>query len=309
MTIFLFLSPLSILFGFPFLKYRKKLRMATSPAKYPGWAWPYIVIKWKGQQQIDVKYYFDFAGPKAVEISNMNLRPAGRFAYCSETSISALLESFGVGTSFSNETRLSMEHENPMESFPNNFRVPQAFCVTPEITCLPSESATSLSESSKSSVTLQLVQETTFTKKEGRKIFDVQPQARYESFKDVPGSTCCTSCGIRVLTYTEYRVSSATWALAGLLCAFGCHFGCCLIPFFIKSFKDVIHLCPLCKTQLGRFTQVWIKVPYSAAETTTKVSEPENGPKIFVSRPHPITLADLSTFLRVVVSIGLSMLF
>ena len=52
-----------------------------------------------------------------------------------------------------------------------------------------------------------------------------------------------------------------------------------------------------------------IKVPYSAAETTTKVSEPENGPKIFVSRPHPITLADLSTFLRVVVSICLSMLF
>ncbi|CAH3045645.1 unnamed protein product, partial [Pocillopora meandrina] len=153
--------------------------------------------------------------PKAEEIFNMNLRPAGRFADCSETSISALLESFGVGTSFSNETHLSMEHENPMESFPNNFRVPQAFCVTPEITCLPSESATSLSESSKSSVTLQLIQETTFTKKEGRKIFDVQPQARYESFKDVPGSTCCTSCGIRVLTYTEYRVSSATWALAG----------------------------------------------------------------------------------------------
>ena len=235
--------------------------MATSPAKHPGWAWPYIVIKWKGQLQIDVRYYFYFAGPKAVEIFNMNLRPAGRFADCSESSISALLESFGVGASFSNETYLSMEHENPMESFPNNFRVPQAFCVTPEITCLPSESAKSLSESSKSSVTLQLVQEATFTKKEGRKIFDVQPQVRYESFKDVPGSTCCTSCGIRVLTYTEYRVSSATWALAGLLCAFGCHFGCCLIPFFIKSFKDVIHLCPLCKTQLGRFTQVWIKVP------------------------------------------------
>ena len=82
------------------------------------------------------------------------------------------------------------------------------------------------------------------------RIFDSQPTARVQN---VPAMANCTSCGIQVLTCTEYRVSSVNWALAGLLCAFGCHLGCCVVPFFLNSFKDVIHICPLCKTQLHEY--------------------------------------------------------
>lgn len=201
--------------------------------------------------------WFCLAGPKAVETSNMYVRSAGRISDCSQTNISALLESLEEDIGFSNEAaHLSREDENPMERSSNNCRIPQAFCITPEIICIPSDSTRSLSESSKSSVSDQPAQETTLTNRTSYKVTDAQPRARFADFEDVPSAACCTSCGIQVLTYTEYRVSSATWALAGLLCAFGCHLGCCLIPFFIKSFKDVIHLCPLCKTQLGKYAQV-----------------------------------------------------
>lgn len=84
-------------------------------------------------------------------------------------------------------------------------------------------------------------------------ISDYQPTAA--PFRTVPAMANCSSCGTQVLTCTEYRVSGANWALAGLLCAFGCHLGCCLLPFFLNSYKDVIHVCPLCGIQLGKYGQ------------------------------------------------------
>lgn len=127
----------------------------------------------------------------------------------------------------------------------------QPFCRTPKIICLPSNSARSFSESDGSSVgTSQRVQGA--TNETNIRMFDVPPRA---SFEDVPTTAHCTSCGTQVLTYTKYRASSMTWALAGLLCAFGCHIGCCLAPFFYNSVKDVVHLCPLCSTELGKYTR------------------------------------------------------
>ena len=82
---------------------------------------------------------------------------------------------------------------------------------------------------------------------------DYQPTAA--PFRTVPAMANCSSCGTQVLTYIEYRVSGANWALAGLLCAFGCHIGCCLLPFFLNSYKDVIHVCSLCGMQLGKYGQ------------------------------------------------------
>ena len=109
---------------------------------------------------------------------------------------------------------------------------------TPEIICLPSNSAPSDSSS---------------FQEPSHRIFESQPTER---FQNAPAMVNCTSCGAQVLTSIEYRVSSVNWALAGLLCAFGCHFGCCLVPFFINSIKDRIHVCPLCKTQLGKYCKV-----------------------------------------------------
>ena len=111
-----------------------------------------------------------------------------------------------------------------------------SFRSTPDINILPPSSITSVSSS---------------FQEPGYRIFDSQPTAR---FQKVPAMVCCSACGAQVVTCIEYRVGSMNWALAGLLCALGCHLGCCLVPFFINSLKDVIHLCPLCRAQLGKYS-------------------------------------------------------
>ena len=122
---------------------------------------------------------------------------------------------------------------------------------TPEVICVPPSTARSLSESDISSISdSNPVQEAAY----GRSYRMVGAQSR-ASFEDVPTTAHCPSCGTQVLTYTKYQNSNMTWALAGLLCAFGCHLGCCLAPFFFNSFKDVIHFCPLCMAQLGTYAK------------------------------------------------------
>ena len=132
----------------------------------------------------------------------------------------------------------------------DNIIMQQPFCRAPEIICLPSNSAENFSESSDGNVgTSHRTQGANDrTEKE-----DVPP--RRASFEHVPTTAYCTSCGTQVLTYTKYRASSMTWALAGLLCGFGCHLGCCLAPFLYNSVKNVVHLCPLCSTELGMYAR------------------------------------------------------
>ena len=176
-------------------------------------------------------------------ISNIHLSTtAGRFSECSSLSHISLSAPVPVLTEkdsvFSNKTHWSGRDDMTMQA--------------PKIICLPSNSVGDFSESSESNAgTSYCIQGTTDVTHDHRKF--VPP--RRTSFEDVPTTAHCTSCGTQVLTCTKYRASSMTWALAGLLCAFGCHLGCCLAPFFYSSVKDVVHLCPLCSTELGIYAQ------------------------------------------------------
>jgi len=61
----------------------------------------------------------------------------------------------------------------------------------------------------------------------------------------------CQFCGAQMVTTTETQSGLLTWLLAGGLCIFGLFFGCCLVPFFIDSTKDVQHSCPHCNQVVG----------------------------------------------------------
>ena len=63
----------------------------------------------------------------------------------------------------------------------------------------------------------------------------------------------CPGCKYNVNTNTELSVGSLNWTVAGFLCAMGCYAGCCLVPFFLDSLKDVKHTCPNCSTQIASY--------------------------------------------------------
>ncbi|XP_007245617.2 lipopolysaccharide-induced tumor necrosis factor-alpha factor homolog-like [Astyanax mexicanus] len=61
-----------------------------------------------------------------------------------------------------------------------------------------------------------------------------------------PGTTTCTSCREQVLTNVTYKVGAFAWLMCILFILCGLVIGCCLIPFFVKYFKDAYHTCPRC---------------------------------------------------------------
>ncbi|XP_052104606.1 lipopolysaccharide-induced tumor necrosis factor-alpha factor homolog [Mytilus californianus] len=67
-----------------------------------------------------------------------------------------------------------------------------------------------------------------------------------------PVSTKCPHCQIDITTEREYVVGSCTWLWCILLGTMGCIF-CCFLPFLWKGAKDVVHTCPNCKKEVGRF--------------------------------------------------------
>ncbi|XP_055753716.1 lipopolysaccharide-induced tumor necrosis factor-alpha factor homolog-like [Salvelinus fontinalis] len=60
------------------------------------------------------------------------------------------------------------------------------------------------------------------------------------------GMTTCTSCQQQVMTNVTYKVGAFAWLSCILFILCGLVVGCCLIPFFLKHFKDVYHSCPRC---------------------------------------------------------------
>ena len=92
--------------------------------------------------------------------------------------------------------------------------------------------------------------------KEGEQINFQQSAAPSQVFRDESTAVGCPSCRMNVSTNITHRVNSSNWALSALLCAFGFHFGCCLIPFFVNSLKDIDHTCPRCGYVLGQFHRV-----------------------------------------------------
>ncbi|XP_036408005.1 lipopolysaccharide-induced tumor necrosis factor-alpha factor homolog [Megalops cyprinoides] len=61
-----------------------------------------------------------------------------------------------------------------------------------------------------------------------------------------PGMTTCTSCQVQVMTNVTYKVGAYAWLMCFLFILCGLVIGCCLIPFFVKHFKDAYHSCPRC---------------------------------------------------------------
>ncbi|XP_067270825.1 lipopolysaccharide-induced tumor necrosis factor-alpha factor homolog-like [Pseudorasbora parva] len=61
-----------------------------------------------------------------------------------------------------------------------------------------------------------------------------------------PGTTTCTHCQQQVLTNVTYKVGTYAWLMCLLIILCGFVLCCCLIPFFVKFFKDVYHTCPKC---------------------------------------------------------------
>lgn len=64
----------------------------------------------------------------------------------------------------------------------------------------------------------------------------------------------CPSCQQDITTSTEYVTGSCTY----LTCVFCFFMGCfplCWLPFIMNNFKDVIHRCPSCNAECGRFVR------------------------------------------------------
>ncbi|XP_076460192.1 lipopolysaccharide-induced tumor necrosis factor-alpha factor homolog [Babylonia areolata] len=74
-------------------------------------------------------------------------------------------------------------------------------------------------------------------------------------FYDLPVRTVCPFCQAEVVTVTTYKTGLITWVLSLTICLLGCVFGCCLIPFFYDSTKDVVHTCPRCNQKIGKWSR------------------------------------------------------
>uniref|UniRef100_A0A3Q4HQ92 LITAF domain-containing protein n=1 Tax=Neolamprologus brichardi TaxID=32507 RepID=A0A3Q4HQ92_NEOBR len=55
---------------------------------------------------------------------------------------------------------------------------------------------------------------------------------------------CCPTCKELIITQTKRKVGETTWLACCLCSMLGCIGGCCIIPFYMKNFKDVLHQCP-----------------------------------------------------------------
>ncbi|XP_062393548.1 uncharacterized protein LOC134081501 [Sardina pilchardus] len=70
------------------------------------------------------------------------------------------------------------------------------------------------------------------------------------SLGDQPSVTVCPNCGRRVMTRVVYRSGPFSWLMCTTCMIFGLVLGCCVIPFFMDSFKDAHHFCPDCGNPL-----------------------------------------------------------
>ncbi|XP_008286949.1 lITAF domain-containing protein isoform X2 [Stegastes partitus] len=65
-----------------------------------------------------------------------------------------------------------------------------------------------------------------------------------------PGMTTCTACQQQVMTNVTYKAGTYAWLMCLLFICCGLVLCCCLIPFFVKHFKDAYHTCPRCNRVL-----------------------------------------------------------
>nr|XP_024659320.1 lipopolysaccharide-induced tumor necrosis factor-alpha factor [Maylandia zebra] len=67
------------------------------------------------------------------------------------------------------------------------------------------------------------------------------------------GLTQCPTCKELIITQTQRKVGETTWLACCLCSMLGCVGGCCIIPFCMKNFKDVLHQCPHCQSTIHTF--------------------------------------------------------
>ena len=63
----------------------------------------------------------------------------------------------------------------------------------------------------------------------------------------LPVAITCPYCCQSVTTKPIAKIGLVTWTACFVLMMLGLFLGCCLIPFCLKDFKDIYHVCPNCK--------------------------------------------------------------
>ncbi|CAH8668228.1 unnamed protein product [Schistosoma margrebowiei] len=71
-------------------------------------------------------------------------------------------------------------------------------------------------------------------------------------FKWNPVGMTCPYCHHIIVTKVRSESGLLAWLLCGVMFLTGLWLFC-LIPFYLKSTQDVVHICPLCKSQLGSY--------------------------------------------------------
>ncbi|XP_069125512.1 LITAF domain-containing protein-like [Argopecten irradians] len=75
-------------------------------------------------------------------------------------------------------------------------------------------------------------------------------------FRESPVSMSCSFCQAQIVTTTTYTTGTLAWLICGILILLGLWLGCCLIPFCLNGCKDVVHTCPNCRQQVGKYNRM-----------------------------------------------------
>ncbi|KAM4024271.1 uncharacterized protein ACNLHF_025196 isoform 2-T2 [Anomaloglossus baeobatrachus] len=76
------------------------------------------------------------------------------------------------------------------------------------------------------------------------------------TFADTPVRCTCPVCHQSIVTRIEPKSGLMTWLIFGTLIILGCWLGCCLIPFFMDSCKDIDHYCPSCNHLMSKYKRI-----------------------------------------------------
>ncbi|KAL4624492.1 hypothetical protein GN956_G17448 [Arapaima gigas] len=102
--------------------------------------------------------------------------------------------------------------------------------------------------------------------------FTVQSPVYCGNLGDHPCSTTCTNCHQRITARVTYKPGIFSWVICVVFVIFGLICGCCLIPFFVESFQDAHHSCPLCSAHLHHS----FNITFAAATKKSNMASEQN---------------------------------
>ncbi|KAH3866887.1 hypothetical protein DPMN_030010 [Dreissena polymorpha] len=77
-----------------------------------------------------------------------------------------------------------------------------------------------------------------------------------QNFRESPVRIKCQFCQADIVTSTNYEIGILTVVACIVLACVGCDLGCCLIPFCMGACKNVVHQCPNCNQEVGRYNRI-----------------------------------------------------